>query len=184
MNSTPDLRSTSEPTLQLNSRSPAKRVERETTGADSYDYGDGLEVLQPVPITLEDHTVTPGENSPGLWARSAQVVDYTIISGSRTSLKKGAFVSWNCVIQTFEGAQFTVRKRYASFFLLHSQLKMSFPRSAQYLPNLPPKSLISKFRPKFLESRRQGLSYFLSCILLNPEFAGSPLVKDFLLHSD
>lgn len=101
MNRTPDLHSTSGPTL-LNTGYSAKRVERETTGADGYDNGDDLEVLQPVPITLEDHTVTPGENSPGLWARSAQVVDYTIISGSRTSLKKGAFVSWNCVIQTFE----------------------------------------------------------------------------------
>ena len=66
--------------------------------------GDGdLQVLQPAPITLEDHTVTPGENSPGLWARSARVVDYTIVSGtSRTGLKRGAFVSWNCSIQTLE----------------------------------------------------------------------------------
>jgi len=105
-----------------------------------------------------------------------------------------------------QGAQFTVRKRYSEFFLLHEQLKATFPRSVKYLPDLPPKSVISKFRPKFLESRRQGLSYFLSCvlhfhpcsgpgpgrltghcihscILLNPQFAGSPLVKDFLLHS-
>lgn len=54
-----------------------------------------------------------------------------------------------------------------------------------------------KFRPSFLESRRVGLEYFLkwvsrllssyiysnviiSCVLLNPEFSGSPIVKDFL----
>lgn len=74
-------------------------------GSDhSRDGGDGgLQVLPPTPITLEDHTVTPGENSPGLWARSACVADYTIVSGtSRTGLKRGDFVSWNCSIQTLE----------------------------------------------------------------------------------
>lgn len=131
---------------------------------DDGDGGGGLQVLQPTPITLEDHTVTPGENSPGLWARSACVVDYTIVSGtSRTGLKRGDFVSWNCSIQTLEvspphsrladnsgltgpqGAHFTVRKRYASFFQLHSQLKTTYPKAAQYLPSLPPKSLICRW---------------------------------------
>lgn len=59
---------------------------------------------------------------------------------------------------------------------------------------------IDRFRPNFLENRRMGLSYFLksasqnievlvgrlmwpSCVMLNPEFAGSPIVKDFIfLH--
>ncbi|KAJ5780805.1 hypothetical protein N7457_005965 [Penicillium paradoxum] len=52
---------------------------------------------------------------------------------------------------------------------------------------------IVKFRPKFLESRRVGLEYFLKsvshlncrdyyafCVLLNPEFSGLPIVKEFL----
>ncbi|KAI5798931.1 Phox homologous domain-containing protein [Geopyxis carbonaria] len=136
----------------------------------------------PMAITLEDHTVSPSENSSGLWARSAHVVDYAIVSGSRT--RAGAYVAWNCHIETFEGARFTIRKRYSEFFLLREQLKSTFPKSLTYLPVLPPKSVVSKFRPKFLETRRQGLSYFLSSILLNPEFAGSPLVKDFLLHQE
>lgn len=62
---------------------------------------------------------------------------------------------------------------------------------------------IVKFSPKFLEKRRIGLAYFLksvyttyarlekciysqvsSCILLNPEFSGSPVLKGFLFsHS-
>jgi hypothetical protein len=98
---------------------------------DDHDDHDGgaLQILSPAPITLEDHTVEPGENTPGLWARRAQVVDYAIVSGSRT--RAGAYVAWNCLIETFEvgspsgrrgfftdrpgrqGAQFTVRKRYA-----------------------------------------------------------------------
>ena len=61
-----------------------------------------------------------------------------------------------------------------------------------------------KFRPQFLEKRRMGLSYFLksvssslpsigchtvelmrpSCVMLNPEFAGSPILKEFIFsHS-
>lgn len=132
------------------------------------------------PIALLDNTVTPGENSPSLWARNVKIADYTIVAGSRT--RAGAYVLWNCYIETLEGAQFTVRRRYSDFVILRDKLKVTFPRSLASLPELPPKSVVSKFRKEFLEKRRAGLSYFLTCILLNPEFAGSPLVKDFLLH--
>lgn len=54
----------------------------------------------PLTIKLIDHTIIPSENSPGIWARSAKVVDYLIISGSRT--RAGAYVAWNCSIETFE----------------------------------------------------------------------------------
>jgi hypothetical protein len=54
-----------------------------------------------------------------------------------------------------------------------------------------------RFQRKFLEKRRSGLSYFLkyvrvhclvarekltefSCVMLNPEFAGSAIVKEFI----
>ncbi|PWW73322.1 PX-domain-containing protein [Tuber magnatum] len=145
-------------------------------------HRDGDETLKTMPITLVDHTITPSENSPSLWARSAKVVDYVIVAGSRTRV--GAYVAWNCSIETFGGARVTVRKRYSEFVTLRDMLRETFPRSLASLPTLPPKSVVSKFRPEFLEARRQGLSYFLSCILLNPEFAGSPLVKEFLLNPD
>lgn len=61
---------------------------------------DGDETLKQMPITLIDHTITPSENSPSLWARSAKVVDYVIVAGSRT--RAGAYVAWNCSIETFE----------------------------------------------------------------------------------
>jgi len=64
------------------------------------DDGGALRILSPAPITLEDHTVEPGENTAGLWARRALVVDYAIVSGSRT--RAGAYVAWNCLIETFE----------------------------------------------------------------------------------
>ncbi|CUS07334.1 unnamed protein product [Tuber aestivum] len=175
--------------------------------AEDRPHKEGDEVLKPMPITLIDHTITPSENSPSLWARSAKVVDYVIVAGSRT--RAGAYVAWNCSIETFgvcflrliqvrfwdshclvimgrelnsQFAKGTVQ--YSEFVTLRDVLRETFPRSLASLPALPPKSVVSKFRPKFLEARRQGLSYFLSCILLNPEFAGSPPVKDFLLNAD
>lgn len=74
-----------------------------------------------------------------------------------------------------------IRKRYSEFDDLRDALVDAFPQATEKsLPPLPPKSAIYKFRPKFLERRRLGLAYFLNCVLLNPEYASSPMVKDFV----
>jgi hypothetical protein len=44
---------------------------------------------------------------------------------------------------------------------LRDKLLQTFPLSEAAMPPLPPKGVISKFRPKFLEQRRVGLSYFM-----------------------
>jgi hypothetical protein len=54
-----------------------------------------------------------------------------------------------------------VRKRYSEFDDLRQKLIQTFPYSEGALPPLPPKSVISKFRPQFLEHRRGGLQYFI-----------------------
>lgn len=54
-----------------------------------------------------------------------------------------------------------IRKRYSEFDALRYRLMKSFPNFDAAVPSLPPKSVISKFRPKFLEKRRAGLQYFL-----------------------
>ena len=75
----------------------------------------------------------------------------------------------------------TIRKRYSEFEELRQRLVKAFPQSTKKsLPPLPPKSAIYKFRPQFLEKRRQGLSYFLTCVMLNPEYAGSDVMKEFI----
>jgi hypothetical protein len=73
-----------------------------------------------------------------------------------------------------------IRKRYSEFDDFRYRLVQTFPGFEAAVPALPPKSVISKFRPRFLEKRRAGLQYFLNCILLNPEFSGSPVLKEFL----
>lgn len=55
-------------------------------------------------------------------------------------------------------------KRYSEFDDLRSRLLRGFPRFEGAVPELPPKSLISKFRPSFLEKRRAGLQYFLKYV--------------------
>jgi hypothetical protein len=54
-----------------------------------------------------------------------------------------------------------VRKRYSEFDDFRHKLVKSFPNFQGAVPSLPPKSVISKFRPNFLEKRRAGLQYFL-----------------------
>ncbi|KAL4902586.1 hypothetical protein BDW74DRAFT_158068 [Aspergillus multicolor] len=129
-------------------------------------------------ITLEDHTEDPNsETSRGLWAKSVTIDDHVVVQG-KTGI--GAYVVWNCKIRTLEGGMITVRMRYSEFDDLRLKLVKSFPHAKNALPSLPPKSVLFKFRPSFLESRKVGLEYFLNCVLLNPEFSSSPIVKDFL----
>ena len=50
-------------------------------------------------ITLEDHTADPdSETSRGLWARSVSIDDHCVVQG----MGVGAYVVWNCTIQTLD----------------------------------------------------------------------------------
>ena len=65
--------------------------------AGSYaSVGDG----KPPPIRLEDHTEEPSEQSGALWAKSVTILDYVIVSGSKTGV--GAYVVWNCKVETLD----------------------------------------------------------------------------------
>ncbi|KAK8072004.1 hypothetical protein PG996_005352 [Apiospora saccharicola] len=131
-------------------------------------------------ITLQDNENDDllEERNRGCWAQSVEVSDYVVVNGSATNI--GAFVVWNIRVQTLNGSYMNIRKRYSEFDDLRSRLMRTFPNFEAAVPELPPKSLISKFRPRFLEKRRAGLQYFLHCIMLNPEFSGSPVLKEFL----
>lgn len=73
-----------------------------------------------------------------------------------------------------------IRKRYSEFDHLRDNLVKAFPHAERMIPKLPRKSTVSRFRPKFLDQRKTGLGHFLNCILLNPEFAATPMVKEFV----
>jgi len=134
---------------------------------------------RPLPITLEDNTedVEGAVRSP-LWAKLVVIESYTIVSGNVKGL--GDYVVWICSVETLTGGCMVIRKRYSEFETLRSQLELTFPKCGSSLPQLPPKNFFYKFRPAFLEHRRANLEYFLNCTLLNPEFSGSAILKEFV----
>jgi len=138
-----------------------------------------VDSLPPGAITLRDNENMEGDDrNNACWAKSVEIVDYIVVNGSATNI--GAFVVWIIRVETLTGSYMNIRKRYSEFDEFRERLILSFPNFEATIPPLPPKSVISKFRPRFLEKRRAGLQYFLNCILLNPEFSGSPVLKDFL----
>lgn len=130
-------------------------------------------------IALEDHTDDRDPASQGCWARSVAIDHYTVLTGP-TGI--GAYVVWHCTVRTLAGGDLHIRKRYSEFAQLRQDLSRCLPRTAAGLglPSLPRKSVVSRFRPWFLEERRVGLERFLGWVVLNPEVAGSPVVKEFI----
>ncbi|EGY17373.1 PX domain-containing protein [Verticillium dahliae VdLs.17] len=150
-------------------------------------------VLPAGAITMQDHEVSdPDHHNKACWAKSVEIVDHVVINGSATNI--GAFVVWNIKVETLrvscpspfcsrrmacdgvltgnrpllQGSYMNIRKRYSEFDDLREKLMMTFPHFEAAVPPLPPKSVISKFRPKFLDKRRQGLQYFLKYVQPSP----------------
>jgi len=125
-------------------------------------------VLPPDAITLQDNEYDDGPDGSNVygrdrnracWAKSVQITDYVLVNSSTTNI--GAFVVWNIRVETLNGSYMNIRKRYSEFDDLRKRLVQTFPGFEAALPMLPPKSVISKFRPTFLRKRRAGLQYFL-----------------------
>jgi hypothetical protein len=121
------------------------------------------------------------------WARSVQVTDYVMVNGGTTNI--GAFVVWNIKVETLsvscpfavqylgnhqdggwetdpfvsgtQGSRINIRKRYSEFDDLRKKLVKTFPNFEAAVPALPPKSVLKRYHPRFLEKRRAGLQYFL-----------------------
>lgn len=139
---------------------------------------------EPPPITLEDHTDELSPSTSALWAKAVTIDNYTVVRGG-LSPAIGAYVVWNVNVLTLDGGPMKIRKRYSEFDDLRQKLVAAFLNATtSSLPMLPPKSAIYKFRANFLERRRVGLQYFLNCVMLNPEYSGSSIVKDFIFAHD
>lgn len=171
----------------LNEENPAKRLSYQVSPPywqreRSATHSTVGSLEQPPPITLKDNTEQNTGAHNQLWARSISIDDYVVIQGN--SIGVGSYVVWICKVETLDGSPMTIRKRYSEFDDLRAKLLKAFPDStAQSLPPLPPKSAVYKFKPKFLEKRRQGLAYFLNCVMLSPQYASSIIVKEFIFES-
>ncbi|KAF2217568.1 hypothetical protein CERZMDRAFT_27916, partial [Cercospora zeae-maydis SCOH1-5] len=111
------------------------------------------------------------------WAQSVCIDSYSVVSGNGNI---GAYVVWNLTVRTVSGGEMPLNKRYSQFDRLRTDLIRAFPHAEAQIPELPRKSVVSRFRSKFLEQRKNGLAHFMNCILLNPEFASSPILKEFI----
>ncbi|KAH0836390.1 hypothetical protein J3R83DRAFT_7970 [Lanmaoa asiatica] len=67
----------------------------------------------------------------------------------------------------------------SSFFSSDSHTFANRPQPHQqhFVPALPPKSPLSRYRPAFLDHRRRQLQYWLSAVLLHPEIGACQAVR-------
>lgn len=67
---------------------------------------------KPAAIRLEDHSEEDNVQTKGCWARSVTINDYVIISGTSGI---GAYVVWNCTVDTLKGSAMEIRKRCVKY---------------------------------------------------------------------
>ncbi len=65
-----------------------------------YESYSSVKNTRPPPITLEDHTEEPSEQSDAVWAAGVTIDDYVLVSGTVPNV--GNFVVWNCKIETLD----------------------------------------------------------------------------------
>ncbi|CAG8442609.1 3407_t:CDS:2 [Cetraspora pellucida] len=89
----------------------------------------------------------------------------------------GSYIAYTCTIKGQEGASIVIRKRYSDFVKLRSQLIKAYPKFRKLIPCLPPKRIMGKFMPEFIERRRKDLEYFLAYVLLHPILGPTTVVR-------
>ncbi|KAK7451245.1 hypothetical protein VKT23_012583 [Stygiomarasmius scandens] len=109
------------------------------------------------------------------FARDVKISGWTSVGDKVTG---GAYIVYDCVIKTREGTVIHAHKRYNAFVDLENSLRRTLPRHQQrYVPELPPKAPLARYRPAFLDRRRRQLEYWLSSVLLHPDIGGCKAVR-------
>ncbi|KAI0786916.1 hypothetical protein C8Q75DRAFT_769970 [Abortiporus biennis] len=113
------------------------------------------------------------------FARNVQVSGWTSVGDKRG----GAYIVYDCAISTKEGTVIHALKRYSSFAELYARLRGTLPKHQQrFIPTLPPKSPLAKFRPTFLDRRRRLLEHWLGSVLLHPDIGGCKACRDWVME--
>ncbi|CBX95219.1 predicted protein [Plenodomus lingam JN3] len=84
-----------------------RKHDRNPSRVSSYSTSDNG---HPTPIGLEDHTDEGSDQCKVLWAKSVTIDDYVVVSGTAPGL--GAYVVWNCTVETLDGGPMKIRKRW------------------------------------------------------------------------
>lgn len=140
-----------------------------------------IDQARPAAITLEDHSKDDDEQALSCWAQSVTIDDYSVVSGNGSI---GAYVVWHLTVSTLYGGDMPLNKRlsiaprphgqcevadccihrYSEFDRLRTDLIRAFPHAEAQIPELPRKSVVSRFRPRFLEHRKNGLAHFMKYV--------------------
>ncbi|GME68096.1 unnamed protein product [Ambrosiozyma monospora] len=145
-----------------------------------------LEILAPVPITLEDHSESGAHNDEhastlfnngDIWCVNCFVGEPYTIEGTNG----GKYTLWQIELDTVRGGRIRIRKRYSDFVKLRDQLMSKYGRQTVVM-GLPPKTVVlqDRFNKMFLEKRRKGLDYWLHSVVLNPMLCCAPELKAFV----
>ncbi|KIM88486.1 hypothetical protein PILCRDRAFT_95603 [Piloderma croceum F 1598] len=132
------------------------------------------------PPSIFSNDIYLGDNSGEslAFARDVKISGWTSV-GDKLG---GAYIVYDCAITTKEGTVIHAHKRYSAFAQLHSTLRRCLPHyQHHFLPTLPPKSPLSKYRPQFIDRRRRLLQYWLASVLLHPEIGGSKPVRMWVM---
>ncbi|KAI1785171.1 Phox-like protein [Ganoderma leucocontextum] len=157
-------------------------ISASTIGQDSYPYG---QPGSPHRSSVEGRSIFSndiwlGDNcgESNAFARAVDIPGWSSVGDKRG----GAYVVYDCVIKTKEGTAIHALKRYSSFAQLYARLRATLPSSQQpFIPSLPPKFPLAKFRPTFLDHRRRLLQHWLCAILLHPEIGGCQAVREWVV---
>ncbi|KDE06177.1 hypothetical protein MVLG_03459 [Microbotryum lychnidis-dioicae p1A1 Lamole] len=167
----------------------ADLLERDGEPPSEDDFSSDDEIFRPRPpsiastnsqrssrigVLLED--CTNWENHA--FARDVRITGFHPV-GSQNA---GGFVVFEIEIFTPQGTLIKLNKRYSAFVRLRADLVREYPHFRGWVPRLPPKNSLAKYRPSFLDRRRAQLAYWLTTILLHPEAGRCALVRQWVLE--
>ncbi|POY73310.1 hypothetical protein BMF94_3645 [Rhodotorula taiwanensis] len=130
-------------------------------------------------VRLEDWSDRPN----AAFVRDVKIAGYHTVGADSSG-----FVVFDIELQTLptaaqpQGTVMKIHKRYSAFVQLRRDLLAAHPQFRGLLPRLPPKSSLAKYRPSFLEKRRQRLGYWLATVLLHPIVGGTAVVRGWVLE--
>ncbi|KAJ7032210.1 Phox-like protein [Mycena alexandri] len=133
------------------------------------------------PPSVFSNDIWLGDNSgeSAAFAREVQISGWTSVGDALG----GAYVVYDCVMKTKEGTQIHAHKRYSDFAALELQLLRTLPRSQRaFIPELPPKAPLARYRTAFLASRRRALEHWLAAVLLHPDVGGCEAVRRWVMN--
>ncbi|KAK7682847.1 hypothetical protein QCA50_014232 [Cerrena zonata] len=149
---------------------------------DTPDYRSPERPMSPVgapSVFSNDIWLADNSGESQAFAREVKVAGWSSV-GDKLG---GAYIVYDLAIHTKEGTVIHALKRYSAFAELHAKLRATLPSNYQRsVPPLPPKSPWSKFRPAFLEQRRQLLEHWISSVLLHPDVGGCKAVREWVME--